>query len=28
MTANVRAGHGKIPDGEMRERMAAYVAAL
>lgn len=28
MLANVRAGHGRIPDGEMRERMAAHVASL
>jgi diketogulonate reductase-like aldo/keto reductase len=28
MTANVRAGHGRMPDAEMRERMAQYVANL
>jgi diketogulonate reductase-like aldo/keto reductase len=28
MADNVRAGHGRMPDDEMRERMAAHVAAL
>ncbi len=28
MRDNVAAGHGRIPDGKMRERMAAYLAAL
>jgi aryl-alcohol dehydrogenase-like predicted oxidoreductase len=28
MADNVRAGHGRIPDDKMRERMAAHVAAL
>lgn len=28
MTANIRAGQGRMPDAEMRERMAAHVAAL
>jgi len=28
MVDNVRAGHGRMPDDKMRERMAAHVAAL
>jgi len=28
MRDNVAAGHGRIPDTKMRERMAAYVTAL
>ena len=28
MRNNVAAGQGRIPDGKMRERMAAYVASL
>jgi len=28
MADNVRAGHGRMPDDKMRERMAAYVASL
>ena len=28
MRDNIAAGHGRIPDGTMRERMAAYVASL
>ena len=28
MADNIRAGHGRMPDDKMRERMAAHVAAL